>query len=418
MNLFIALLLLAEVQSGPALSEARAVDMALKNSPRLRAQQDSVDEARALTDVATRWNNPQLRVSGLRYDQTIKPAFTSDSYPLDPLYHTHVALRWAPPELGQRGAREAEAKADEARANMSLTMATRDLVARVRSLHATVLSYDEQLALGQEVLHQREQLRDLVKSRLALSAATRLDLSLSEVDYLDASTQLAELEAGRKSAYEELLLHLGLSVGATVALAADAHDTCADVPDVAQWIERGEQASPRLRVYDAETKATDAERSRRWLALVPWFDYFEVQYAMGGTTTSEYHPGYVSFGFQLTLPLLDWKRADRRALNAREQGLLERVRADKLEVAQAILRVAAVNGEQVALVRRYRDAASVVEDGLSGIRRALASGEITNLVQVVQLEARLSATKRSYLRARLDCKLSRIELDRLVGAGL
>jgi outer membrane protein TolC len=419
-NLLVALLVLSQVQTeapGQALSETQAVELALKNSPRLRAERDSVDEARALTDVATRWNNPQLRVSGVRYDQTVKPAFTSDPYPLDPLYHTRVALRWAPPELGQRGAREAESKADEARAEVSLVMATRDLVARVRGLHATVLSYDEQLKLGKEVLRQREQLRDLVKSRLALSAATRLDQSLSEVDLLDASTQMTELEAHRRSAYGELLLHLGLPVGTTVTLTPDEADTCADVPDVAQWIERGEKASPRLRVYEADMKAADAERSRRWLALVPWFDFFEVGYAIGGNTTSGYVPGYVSFGFQLTLPLLDWKRADRRALAARHAGLLEQVRADKVEVSQAILRAAALHAEQAALVRRYRDAAAVVEEGLGHIRRALASGEITNLVQVVQVEARLSAAKRSYLRAHLDCKLSRFELDRLVGAG-
>ncbi len=417
MNLLLALLLAAQVEAGLALSEEQAVELALKNSPALRAQRDSVDEARALTDVETRWNNPELRVSGLRYDRLVEPTVNRDPYPLDPFYHAKVRLRWAPPGLGERGAREAEGKAEEAKAGRDLAMATRDTVALARSLHARIVSYDEQLALGKEVLQQRETLRDLVKSRLALHAATRMELSLSEVDCLDASTELTELESHRKAAYDELLLLLGLPPGSNVTLIPEQTESCADVPDVAQWIERAEKASPRLRVYEAETSAADAARTRSWLALVPWFDFFEVQYGMGGHTNSGYDPSYVSFGFQLTLPLFDWKLADRRALAARQHGLLERVRADKLEVSQAILRAAAAQAEQAALVRRYRDAASVVEEGLAHIHRALKSGEVSNLMQVVELDARLSDTKRSYLRARLDCKLNRIELDRLASSG-
>jgi outer membrane protein TolC len=39
-------------------------------------------------------------------------------------------------------------------------------------------------------------------------------------------------------------------------------------------------------------------------------------------------------------------------------------------------------------------------------------------VQFVQLQARLLATQRSYLRAQLECKLQQIELDRTTGSGL
>jgi hypothetical protein len=68
------------------------------------------------------------------------------------------------------------------------------------------------------------------------------------------------------------------------------------------------------------------------------------------------------------------------------------------------------------LVERYREAAAVVDEGLSRLRKAVADGLVTNLFEVVQLQTRLLATKRSYLRARLGCKLHRIELGRLTSS--
>ena len=83
-----------------------------------------------------------------------------------------------------------------------------------------------------------------------------------------------------------------------------------------------------------------------------------------------------------------------------------------------ILRTTALQAEQAALVERYRDAASVVESGVANLRKALELSGPTNLFEVVQLQARLLATQRSYLRAQLDCQVLQIELDRLTSTGL
>lgn len=411
----LALVVMASASGvGAPLTEAEAVAAALRNSPQVKLRGHLVDEAKALTDVGLSWNNPHLRVGGLRYDELLGPVVDRRTYGEHPFYHTSVALRWSPPDLGERGARRAEGLANEANANMELAIARRDIAALVRRLYAQILNYDEQLALDREVIDQRAKLRALVKSRIEQQAATLLEQSLTEVDYLDARTEFAEIEVRRRAAYDELLIQLGLPAGEAVQLATSNQDACTAPEAAPKLAERAHAANPRLRLIEAQDRAVDAERTRRWLDLVPWFDYLQVGYGMAGDNK----PSYIALQFQLTLPLFDWKRPHRRALAARHEGLAERIHAEDRMLSDLVLRANAAQAEQAALVERYREASSVVEGGLTHLREALEQGRVSNLFEVVQLQTRLLATKRSFLRANLECKLQKIELDRLTSTGL
>jgi outer membrane protein TolC len=349
----------------------------------------------------------------MRYDQLIDPAIDRRSYGDHPFYHTSIGLRWSPPGLGERSARRAEGHAKEADARMELAISQRDTAALVRKLHAQILSFDAQAALVKDVLEQRDRLRQLIKSRLEQQAATLLDQSLTEVDYLDARTQLTEIEAKRRASYDELLLQLGLSAGTQVELAPSS-EGCVAPDDPTKLAEQAHMSNPRLRVLGAQLDAVSAERRRRWLELVPWLDYVQVAYGMAGDN----NPSYVAFQLQLVLPILDWKGPHRRALSAREQGLAERIQADNRVLSDLVLRTTALQAEQAALVDRYHEAATVVERGVANLRKALEQNGQTNLLEIVQLQARLLTTQRSYLRAQLECKLQRIELDRITSPSL
>jgi outer membrane protein TolC len=412
-TLAVMLVLGAAASPGP-LSEADAVALALQNSPQVRSRTHFFDEAQALTEAGLAWNNPLLRLSGMRYDELIDPLIDRRSYSNHPFYHTSIALRWSPPGLGERGARRAEGQANEADARMELAIARRDTTALVRKLHAQILNYDAQIALDREVIDQRAKLRSLVKSRIDQQMATLLDQSLTEVDYLDARTELAEIEVRRRAAYDQLLLQLGLADGASVQLVGPEKETCTAPEPANKLAERAHAANPRLRLLEAQDRAVDAERTRRWLDLVPWLDYLQVGYGMAGDN----NPSYVAFQLQLTLPIFDWKRPHRRALLARHEAISERVRAEDRMLSDLVLRTTAAQAAQVALVERYREVSAVVEGGLAHLREALEKGRVTNLFEVVQLQTRLLATKRSFLRAHLECKLQKIELDRLTSSGL
>lgn len=407
-------LLAAAAGAGPSLSEADAVALALRNSPQIKARGHFMNEASALTEASLAWNNPQLRLGGLRYDQLIDPLVDRRSYGDHPFVHASLALRWVPPALGERAARRAEGQANEADARMDLAIARRDTVALVRKLFAQILNYDEQIALSREVIAQREKLRSLVQSRLDQQIATRLDLSLTEVDYLDARNALAEAEVRRRAAHDELLIQLGMPAGESLELAGTNAETCTAPEAAATLAARAHAANPRLQLIRAQELATQAEYRRRLLDLVPTLDYLQVGYGFAGDS----RPSYVAFQLALTLPIFDWKRPHRRALIERQDGLHERLQADERALSDLVARATAAQAEQAALVMRYRDAAGVVEDGLTHLRQALEQGRITNLFDVVQLQTRLLATKRSYLRADLECKLQKIELDRITSSGL
>jgi outer membrane protein TolC len=410
----LALVLVAGGLTGEkALSEADAVALALQNSPQVKSRTYSIDEAHAVTEAGLAWNNPHLRLGGMRYDELIDPMVDRRSYGSHPLYHTSVALRWSPPGLGERGARRAEGQVDEEDARTDLAIARRDTAALVRKLHAQILSYDAEMTLDREVIDQRAKLRSLVKSRLDQQMATLLDQSLADVDYLDARTELAEIEVRRRAAYDQLLLQLGLPEGEKVSLVG-SEEVCRVAEPAARLAERAQAANPRLRLLEAQDRAVDAERTRRRLELIPWFDYLQVGYGFAGDN----NPSYIAFQLQLTLPLFDWKGPHRRALTARHEALSERVRAENRMLSDLVLRATAAQAQQAALVGRYREAAATVEGGLTHLREALEKGRVTNLFEVVQLQTRLLATKRSFLRAHLECKLQTIELDRLTSSGL
>lgn len=399
--------------AGQGLTEAQAVELALQNSPQLQAHGHAVDEAAALTEASLAWNNPLLRISGARSDQLLEPALQGRSYGDHPFFHASIGLRWSPPGLGERALRRADGLARETEARMQLAAARRDTVALVRTLHAQILDDDRQLALLRDVVEQREQLRALIGQRLALQSATLLDQSLTEVEYLDARSQLAELELRRRAAFDQLRIQLGLPTGASITLAPSA-DTCGTPEDVAGTTAKARRVDPQVPVLEMQLGAVDVERRRRRLQLLPWFDYLQVGYGFAGDQRS----GFVALQLQLTLPVLDWKGPHRRALQARAQGLAARLQAEDRAVAEGVLRATAMQAEQSALVERYRAAATVAERGLADLRKALAQSGPATLAEVVQLHTRVLVMQRASLRAQLQCKLQQIELDRLTSTGL
>ncbi|MBI5545554.1 MAG: TolC family protein [Deltaproteobacteria bacterium] len=298
---------------------------------------------------------------------------------------------------------------DQARAELEKEQ--RDLVGKVRALHATVLGLDAQIALARTGLERRDQLRSLTGRRLEQHAATVLDQSLTDLDYLDALTGLQELESRRRQVFHELLVQLGLSPGSSLELAGATFECAAPPADPGPLLERAKSQSPRLRSFQARQAEVDAERSRLKLELVPWFEHVQLSYVF----RAEKDPAYLALRFGITLPLLDWNGAELRAVAAKRARIDQEYRAETQELASRVRRALEERAEQAELVRRYREAEPVLENGLKHLGRALELGE-ADLLQMALLQTRVLAASRARLRATLECRLTQIELERLVGA--
>ncbi len=413
MSLFSAALLVLALGAAPPLTEERAVELAVSHSPALRALASRVDEARAQVDVAGHWANPELRVQNLRSDLLLAPALEGSTYSDHPFGGARVGLRWSPPELGLRAERRAAAEAEVAQSLAQRAQAERDLAARVRGLHATLLSLEKQVDLARRALEERDRLRALALRRLDRGAATALEQSSAQLDYLEAASAQQELEARRGQALDELRIQLGLPEGEAVELAGEGGGACAPPSDPNALLEQAARGGARLSEFPARLEAVESARSHRFLQLLPWPDYLQLSYVLPSDKT----PAYLTLQFGLTLPLLDWKTADRRSLGAKRVRIEEERRAEVMELERRVRRAAAEQAEQAQLQVRLREAESILEGSLQQARRALEAGETTDLAQVSRLSTRALAARRASLRAELECRLRQIELERLAGSG-
>jgi outer membrane protein TolC len=397
-----AVLLTAALGAEPALTESRAVELALANSPAVKALSSRVDEAQAEVDLSGRWNNPQLRVQNLRSDLLVSPAISGGTYADHPFERMRVGLRWSPPELGLQEERRTAAQLEACEAKAQRSQGERDLAARVRSLHATARSLQGQLDLAQSALAQRDRLRQIVKSRVEQSAAPALELSLAEIDYLDAVTAREELDLKRRLALEDLRALLGLPAEPALELSAEKGRACGPPPDSAALLERAVKNSPHLSLLQSHLSAVDAERRRKWLELVPYPDYLQLTDILA----SDSAPSYFTLQLGLTLPLFDQKTADRRMLAARRERVQQEHRGEIIELERKVHRAAAEQAEQAAIAARFREATALLDEGLSHARRALEAGQTTNLAQVVQLETRVRRRSSPGRKQRMRCRSS------------
>lgn len=394
--------------AGPALTEAEAVELALRASPALKALAAQLDETRALEDAAGRWNNPELRIQKLRSDRLIEPGLRQATYPDHPLEGARVGLRWEPPRPGVASAREAEAAAETARAEADRELARRAIEARARARHAKVRLLDLALESAQAERDLRERTRRALERRVEQGAATALDLSAAAVDALEAAEVAERLEIERARALSDLLALLALPAGSAPALSADGAVRC-EAPEASPLLARAAAGDPSQGAFRAEIAAADAERSRRWLALVPWPSHLQASYVFRGDAD----PAYWTFQLGFELPLLDWKRAERRAFAARKARLEAERTAEAAELGHDVRHALARLGERAARVRRYAGAAAALEEAAA---RFDAIGPAASTVQAAQLRARVLAARRARAEAELECTLERIELDRLTGA--
>ncbi|MBI5547987.1 MAG: TolC family protein [Deltaproteobacteria bacterium] len=378
--------------------------MALEKSPALRALRAQVGEGQAQVDAATSLSNPELRVGNFRSDRLLRKVEA------DAFEDFSIGLRWSPPNLGAQAARRAEAERRVEQTEADLEQARRELVAKVRALHASAISYQAQVEHARTAVALRGELKKLVGRRLEQQAATLLDQSLADLDQLDALAALQEVESRLRQTLHDLRDELCLSAGTPLELSpADAPHCAAPTGDLATLLANAKSTSPKLRGFRARVEEVEAEKTRMWLELVPWFDFIQLSYVLGGRDD----PDYVAARLSIPLPLLDWNRPELRSLGSRRQRIEAEQQAADQELESQIRRTVEELADQAALVERYHEAEPVLDKGLALLRRALEAGQ-ADLVQMALVQNRTLGARRAQLRVLLQCQLTRIDLDRLI----
>lgn len=393
------------------LTSDQAVELAVKESPSLRAVAQRVTEEAAKGEVATALENPQLRVQNLRSDRLLSPAITGQPYGPHPFANTSVALRWIPPNPLVNSARHAAAGYQVAGAEAEVEVTRRRVIARVRGLHATVLSLDRQLTLAHTAIELKAQLAKLAGARLEQRASTGLEESLAQLDELEAKAQAVELLRKRREAIASLSMELGLPSDSQLELAGGPTPCVAPAEAPAALIERAIDRDPSVRVHRSRASALEAERGEARLALVPWFDYVQLNYVLA----SDDRPAYGVLQVGTTLPLLNWNGHKVDLLTARGRREDAERELARRSLAKDIESTVAGIAEHAELIERYHSVEpTLLEQSRAQIDKALAAGAYS-LSQVAQAQGRSLNAQRAGLRAELECQLLLVELDRLVG---
>jgi len=408
--------------SARSLNADQAVLLALEHSPELTALDCKLQEDRAGVDAALRLRNPQLRISDLRSSRLIVEPYNSGWDAGTAFEDFEVGLRWAPPNLGSWSARRARAERRVDQTAASQRQQQRDLAARVRSQHAALLNLDRQLALATTAVELRDKLRGLIARRLKAQAATALDQSLSELDYLDAVADLEQLGSQRRERYHSFLALLGQAAEADFELSDEDSTPCRLPPDTLQeLVARARVGQPRLEMMEARLAEVDAELSRADLELIPWFDYVELSYMIGqgdflSASHSERNVDTLRLRMGINLPLLDQNQSEREVLRARRSRHQAEQEAALQRLALRVRRALDQLKGQVSLYQRYSEAdRDWVDKSLAQIEQALEAGE-ADLVQLALVQSRTLRARRAWLRTHLRCQEAHIELERLVGS--
>jgi hypothetical protein len=237
-----------------------------------------------------------------------------------------------------------------------------------------------------------------------------LDLELVGLELLDATVDLRELRSRRRLAHDELAALLGAEMGSALELSAQGAPECAEPDDLPGLQERARRNSVESRRAAARQAAVDSERTRRNLELVPWFDFVQLAYVAGGDSD----PDYAELSFALTLPLLEWGCADRRTLDARKARVAEQEKASAAELERSVRIARQGVLEQAGLVACYRGAEPGMASSVASLSQATEAREL-ELSMLTRVEGRVLKARRNHQKARLECRLAQIELERLAG---
>lgn len=405
---------------GDVLRPVDAVEQALNHSPQLIVLERMVEEDRASVGAAVRIRNPELRTS-LASSELIFPAL--EGRPYDEIYSDlELGVRWSPPNLGSWAARKASAMRRVDQSEARLRRAALELAARVLTLHAQLLSLDEEIALAETAVELRDQLRQLTAKRVEQLAATGLDQSLAELDYLDAVTELDELKSQRRELFNNLLIEMGSPATREVELSPEGGLPCAPASDgLDDLIARARANQPGLDATRASLAEAEADLTRSYLEIIPWLDFVHFSYELGqGSTAFQLGGGKDAAALRvrmgLRLPLFDWNGAEIDTLKVRRLRFEAEIDAELARLDNRVRRTVQELASRYDLYQRSLDVDEhVVADSLDLIRRALEVGE-TDLVNMALVQSRTLRARRGRLRAHLRCRETRIELAQITGA--
>lgn len=392
----------AAPRTDAALTAEQTYALALARNPDLAVLVARADVAAGEAEAARQLDNPTLRLTNFDVDDALigRPGI-------------NIALRVPIPRPGTIRAQVEGARAAAGAEASWSDDARRLLRAEIDKRFARLAALSADLDHVTRAAELQDARRQQVGARLDAAVATRLDAALAKVAHAEARDEVARINAERAIVHAELE---GLAGHSPLQFRVDPDAlTVRDLSlDRDALTEQAMAARPELRAAHGRIGEAQADvylaRSKTW----PWFDWAQVQYRAGPTSTAT----AFGFGVALTLPVFSWNRGEIKATRAL-------VRQRELEERAEIARVAREVGEALGRVEQTAARVREIEQGLlpeleaaaHEAEAALAAGTL-DAVKAHEIAVRMLRVRRLHLAARLEHREAVIDLEAAVGKPL
>jgi outer membrane protein TolC len=385
------------------LSADTAVRIALRNNRAIRRDVETIVASRADFAQAHLLPNPVI---------SFAYGFPSDSGGGNPLMATVMQqLTW----LWRRPATIDEAEADLRTRILAVSDAALDLVADARRAHADVLFAERAVALQERNVDLLEQSTTLLRERLSVGEASRLDVNRMELDLRATENRLVDRRRALDEAQRALLEKLGRAAAGTAW-------TTDDVAPVAASMAAGldEMRVVRLAARQRlDVAAADAAVESRAAAVIlaEQGRLPDVAVGVGYQRNFSNRPG-VFPGIEVSPKLFD----DNSARIARARSELRQAEIEADRVRQAAIteaRQAWIGARaQQEVVQAYETSIlDLAESNFALAREAFDAGEV-DLTALLDAERRRNDMRNDMIDRQRAATALLIELERASGGSL
>jgi len=386
---------------------AAAVAEALEHNPELLAARDELEVARGLIVKAGSVNafNPTLGggIGNRDFDSGGSKVQASAELSLE----VEVA--------GQRGKRMDAANRNLERIQAEIDDVSRLLRARVEQAFYGAIYARERQRLASEVEKLTRRVSDASAARFRAGEVPKMEPNISRIRHSQSRRDLLTAERQYGDARRELERLLGREPIGAIVPNGELRPENELAPDADRLLERAFRERPDLRAQTAEIERVEAEEALTRRLAVPNVTfgafYDEEAEADGGRDR------IIGGGVTIPLPLFDRQQGELVGLAGRRTQAQHQRQAAALSIRAEVEE--AVRAYETALegVGVYEmDVMALIEENFRFIEVAYREGKI-GLLELAVVPNDLVEARATYLESLYEYWLSRIALERAVGAG-
>ncbi len=392
---------------GPAvtgdLNLAEALDLAAEHSPVLAAARHQVEAAESRVLQAGRWANPELEFEIENFGGN------DELHGFESAESTLVISQ--PLRIGGKIKHgRAVAESDSALAGRRQESVELDVRARTTSAFYSVLTAQERVGLGRELLSLAQSFADTVDARVEAGKVSPVEATRARMEVAAVRIQL--IRATR--VLEVARVRLSAMWGATTA---DFRRASGELPRPAErpvWseLEALVRQTPEMLALDEQQ-----QRSERVVALEKSFRIPDLTVAAGPRRFSETGDTAWVAGFSLPLPIFDGNKGARRAAEFELESTRRQNQAARVEIETGLVSVVQRLDAAVEIAESLEaEVVPAATSAFDAVEIGYSEGKF-GFLDVIDAQRTLFDARSILLDSIAEYALARVDLERLIGWG-